>query len=361
MAVKRGREGGGQLASANNGEFPHPDRGGLVRVGDIAGGLLADILPPETPMPESRAKFSKRTQKRLEGIERIRLERQEEQQKLGYLARPFILCGLPFKPKKGQSVYKRINGNEVLEIIASPDYGLPFGADIQVLVWVSTLAVTQMHLNGGKIPRVITFRSGADFLKAFGLPLDGASYKRARDRFLRIFFSTFFWGEKGSKREKMFRVHFFDQIDLWFSSDMQTDTLPGEEFENKIVLSEGFAADLERHHPPIELTALAAWSDKPAQLYFYLWLVFRCYLAKGRSEIPLMGPGSVHDQCGVEGYEGLDGERNFVKKVSKWLKGVEAAWPECPAVLDVSASGRRCLIIEGHAKAIHPRKPAALA
>jgi hypothetical protein len=59
-----------------------------------------------------------------------------------------------------------------------------------------------MKENGGKIPREIKFRSGADFLRAFDLPLDGASYKRARDRFLRIFYSTFFWGEKGAKRER---------------------------------------------------------------------------------------------------------------------------------------------------------------
>ena len=75
---------------------------------------------------------------------------------------------------------------------------------MQVLVWVSTLGVLKMKENGGKCPREITFKSGADFLKAFDLPLDGASYRRARDRFLRIFYSTFYWGEKGAKRERMF-------------------------------------------------------------------------------------------------------------------------------------------------------------
>lgn len=333
--------------------------------GDQALASTGDATPPDSlPSPERKAqkpaRISKRAQKRVEGIERIRLERQSEKQRLGYLARPFILCGLPFKPKKNQSVYKRVNGNEALEIIASPDYGLPYGADMQVLVWVSTLAVLNMKDNGGKCPRVITFQSGADFLKAFDLPLDGASYKRARDRFLRIFYSTFYWGEKGAKRERMFRVHFFDQIDLWFSKDLETDTLPGEEFENRIVLSEGFAADLERHHPPIEMSAVATWSDKPAQLYFYLWLVFRCYLAQARSEIPLMGRGSVHEQCGVEGYTGESGGRNFHKKVSKWLTGVKAAWPECPASISTDIKGRVCLVIEGHARAIHERKTLAL-
>ena len=164
-----------------------------VKVGD----LLEGISPVNMSAPVKSSRISTRSQKRVDGLERIRLERQAEKQRLGYLARPFILCGLSFKPKK---VYKRVNGNQALEIIASPDYGLPFGADTQVLVWVSTLAVLQMKDNGGKSPRVIKFRSGADFLRAFDLPLDGASYKRARDRFLRIFYSTFYWGEKGTKR-----------------------------------------------------------------------------------------------------------------------------------------------------------------
>jgi hypothetical protein len=331
------------------------------RIGEIieAGDLLAEIESPTLKQQPTKS-VSKRSQKRVEGLQRIRLERQDEKQRLGYLARPFILCGLPFKPKKGESVYKRINGNEVLEIIASPEFGLPFGADTQVLVWVSTIAVLQMPLNGGKVPREIKFRSGADFLRAFDLPLDGASYRRARDRFLRIFYSTFYWGEKGAKRERMFRIHFFDEIDLWFSKDLDTDTLPGTEFENRIVLSEAFAADLERHHPPIELEAVATWSDKPAQLYFYLWLVFRCYLAKDRSEIPLMGRNSVYEQCGVDGYKGESGERNFHKKIVKWLAGVKVAWPECPTSIGVGARGRPCLIIEGHAKAIHERTTTAL-
>lgn len=333
-------------------------KSGFTHVGD----LLADLLLEEALIPVQPVKaISKRTTRRVEALERVRLERQEEKQKLGYLARPFILCGLPFKPKKGTSVYKRVNGDEILEIHGSPDYGLPFGADIQVLVWVSTIAVLAMPNNGGKIPRVIQFRSGADFLKAFDLPLDGASYKRARDRFLRIFYATFFWGHKDAKRERLFRVHFFDSIDLWFSRDLDTGTLPGDDFaNNRIVLSESFAADLERHHPPIELSAVAAWSDKPAQLYFYLWLVFRCYMAKERSVIPLMGKSSVYEQCGVEGYTDPErGPRNFRMKVKKWLDGVKVAWPDCPVRLIISSQGD-ALVIERQVKAIHQRKPKAL-
>jgi hypothetical protein len=334
----------------------------MKRAGDLLPEILPDgLTPPDPSKPQAKpGKVSKRVGRRIEHIQRIHADRTNETQKLGYLARPFILCGLPFKPKKGMHIYKRENGDEVLEIHASPEYGLPFGADIQVLVWVSTLAVLGMKDNGGQIPRVIEFRSGADFLRAFGLPLDGRTYKRAQERFLRIFYSTFFYGPKAGKRAKLFSVRFFDEIDLWFTRDLDTAPLPGDDFKNnRIVLSESFADDLQRHHPPLELNALAAWSDKPAQLYFYLWLVFRCYLARGRSEIALMGSGSVYDQCGVEGYgDPKRGPRNFRMKVKHWLQGVKGAWPECPVRL-VTDDPRRgdYLVVEHKALAIQPSKP----
>src|SRR5436305_12026395 len=108
------------------------------------------------------------------------------------MARPFVLCGLPFKkPNKDVTYYKRVNGDEIFEITASPEHGLPFGMDLEVLIWVSTLAKRAMIKNGGKCPRVLEFASGAEFLKAFDLPRDGKTYQRAQERFLRVFYSTF--------------------------------------------------------------------------------------------------------------------------------------------------------------------------
>ena len=88
-----------------------------VKVGD----LLEGISPVNMSAPVKSSRISTRSQKRVDGLERIRLERQAEKQRLGYLARPFILCGLPFKPKKGQSVYPK-NGSRRCAIAI-----LPFG------------------------------------------------------------------------------------------------------------------------------------------------------------------------------------------------------------------------------------------
>ena len=114
--------------------------------------------------------MTKQDRKRLDHVHQIRADRENDEQQLGYLAKPFLLLGLPFKPVKGTSHYKRTNGDDVLEIVGSPEHGLPFGEDILVLIWVSTLAV--LNKREGKIPRVIEFKRAAVMLKAFDLPVD---------------------------------------------------------------------------------------------------------------------------------------------------------------------------------------------
>jgi hypothetical protein len=325
--------------------------------------LLADVMPADIPVAPPAAKeplpakrTSKRMERRVDGVMRVRAQREADNQRVGYLARPFILCGLPFKkPKKGVSYYRRENGDEVLEITASPEYGLPFGMDIEVLIWVSTLAAHARKKNGGKIPRVLEFASGKDFLNAFNLPLDGRTYRRAQERFLRVFYATWFWGPKHKSRAKLFRIHFFDHIDLWFTKDLDTPSLPGEDFKNNsIVLSEAFANDLELHLPPIDLDAIATWSDKPTTAYTYMWLGWRCYTARGRTEIPLMGPTGVKQQCGFEGYEGPRGPRRFRQKMQEILAEIKIAWPTCPVQLVIDETHTRgdYLLIERRALAI---------
>jgi hypothetical protein len=338
-----------------------------VRCGEILKqipALLPDILPPEPPAPEPAPNQppSKRVIARTGRVIAIRDDRQQndKRQRIGYMARPFILCGLPFKkPGKTISHYERENGDEVFEITASPKHGLPFGMDFEVLIWVSMLAKRAMTANGGKCPRVLQFASGADFLKAFDLPLDGRTYRRAQERFLRVFYSTFFFGKKNEHRARMLSVRFFDAIDLWFTKDLDTPTLPGEDFKNnRIELSEKFAKDLERFLLSIELDTVVAWANNPTQVYFNMWLGWRCYTARGGEKIPLMGRGGLKEQCGFEGYGGHQGRLDFRRKVKKLLDNAKLSWPDCPAKLVTDDPIHPDhLLIERRASPIRPYTP----
>jgi hypothetical protein len=118
--------------------------------------------------------------------------------------------------------------------------------DIEVLIWTCVLAKGAMLGNDNKCPRVLDFATGADFLKAFDLRLDGASYRRAIQRFKRIFYSTWYFGKKNARgRTRLWSFRFFDGLDLWFSDDIDTPNLPGDDFKNnRLFLSEQLREEL---------------------------------------------------------------------------------------------------------------------
>src|ERR1035441_3686650 len=99
---------------------------GLVRASEVLLGL--NLPEPAAPVPKplelTVIESSNRTERRVDGAIRIQKEREAGVQNIGYLARPFLLCGLPFKrPPKAQLIYRRTNGDEVLDIKADPEFG----------------------------------------------------------------------------------------------------------------------------------------------------------------------------------------------------------------------------------------------
>jgi hypothetical protein len=85
-----------------------------------------------------------------------------------------------------------------------------------------------------------------------------------------------------------------------------------------------------------------------------MWLGWRCYTARGRVQIPLMGPGGVKEQCGFDGYEGPRGARRFRQKIIEILSEIKLAWPASPVqvIVDEGHKGEDYLLIEHRALAI---------
>ena len=113
-------------------EQERPENGGL----ESAGSALKRIMPELV--------VSKQKLRQAEGSCIVRLKREEGKHNLGFSSRPFVLRGLPVrKSAQGQMLYERRNGNFVLQITGHPDYGLPFGQDRVVPIYLATLAVRQ--------------------------------------------------------------------------------------------------------------------------------------------------------------------------------------------------------------------------
>jgi hypothetical protein len=91
----------------------------------------------------------------------VRMKREEGKQNVGFSSRPFVLCGLPArKPPTGEMLYERRNGDFVLQITGHPSYGIPFGQDRIVPIYLATLAVRQKS-------QTIRFRTAAQMLETF--------------------------------------------------------------------------------------------------------------------------------------------------------------------------------------------------
>jgi Plasmid encoded RepA protein len=282
---------------------------------------------------------SKQQCRQVEGITLVRTQREEQNQNLAFSSRPFVLCGLPVRqPPKGQLLFERRNGRFLLQITGHPQYGLPFGQDRLVPIYLATLAVQQ------KSPTV-RFRSGAEMLETFGLQKGGKEYRRLVAAFERIFGATIFFGTDTmngkAKLVEHSRFHFLREARIWYHRQPEQTALSGE-FENVIVLSDELYGEITAHPIPTDLEAVKVLAGAPAVLDLFLWLSYRCFLATTEEAIPLFGAFGLAQQLGSVQYSR---PRRFRAKLQQWLDVIRALWPECPARL--SSDGQFILIRPG--------------
>jgi hypothetical protein len=90
---------------------------------------------------------------------------------------------------KDQVLYERRNGHFILQVTGHPEFGVPFGQDRLVPIFLATLAVRQKS-------QLIRFRTAAEMLESFGIGMHtgGKEYRRLVEAFERIFGATIFFG-----------------------------------------------------------------------------------------------------------------------------------------------------------------------
>jgi plasmid replication initiation protein len=146
-----------------------------------------------------------------------------------------VLCGLPVrKLREGELLYERRNGQFVLQVTGHPDFGVPFGQDRIVPIFLATLAVRQKS-------QVIRFKTASEMLETFGMHKGGKEYRRLVAAFERIFGATMFFGTNSvSARAKVVqrsRFNFLREAQIWYNKEPNQRVL-SDEFENVIVLSD---------------------------------------------------------------------------------------------------------------------------
>jgi len=286
---------------------------------------------------------SKQKLEKVRGIEVVRMNREQGSQTLCFSSRPFVLCGLPVRRlPANQLLYERRNGHFVLQLTGHPEYGVPFGQDRIVPIFLATLAVQQKS-------QVIRFRSASEMLETFGMHKGGKEYRRLIEAFERIFGATMFFGtdtlKAGAKVIHRSRFNFLREATIWYNRDPNQQPL-SEAFENVIVLSDEFYQEITAHPIPTDLNAVRVLSSSPATLDLFMWLSYRCFSAKGEEAVPIFGVRGLAAQLGNTEYAR---PRKFREKLEEWLTAVRAMWPDCPARM--SSSGTALIVSRGSAVA----------
>ena len=162
--------------------------GGLESVGSIASRLPGELV------------VSKRKLRQAETVQLVRLHREDGTQNLGFASRPFVLCGLLIKrPPKGALLHERRNGQFLLQVTGHPIYGVPWGQDRLVPIFLAALAMRQQK-------QTITFRSAAEMLDIFGMQQRGSQYRHLVAAFQRVFGATIFWGPIRNAKRRRSRI-----------------------------------------------------------------------------------------------------------------------------------------------------------
>jgi hypothetical protein len=273
------------------------------------------------PLREHLVAKSRQKVRRVESIELIRQQRSERKQDLLFNSRPFLLCGLPIRrPPSGTLIHERRNGHFVLHVCGHPHFGLPYGQDRLVPIWVATQAVRLRS-------REIHFGTAADILNELGLPLDGIHYRRLIESFQRVFASTIYFGREHRQNVwECARFNYFERLRLWRNAVPGTVEADG----NSVVLSEAFFTELRNHPIPVEREVVRALAHSAGALDFYMWLVWRSYGRTTGQRVPLFSASGLISQVGTSDY---GRPRDFARTVRRWLNVVQQFWPSCPAEL----------------------------
>src|SRR5215469_1830961 len=297
-------------------------RDGFCRAGEILKQQHRDLL------------VSRQKLRQAERVTLVREKRASGNQILGFATRPFVLCGLPVRrPPQSDLLYERRNGFFTLQITGHPDFGLPFGQDRLVPIFLSTLAIRQQS-------QTIRFRSAAQMLDTFGMAKGGKEYRRLVAAFERIFGATIFFGTESTRKHarviQRSRFNFLSEAQIWYNRDPAQEVLSAD-FENVVVLSDEFYNEVIAHPIPADIEAVKAFGSAPAVLDLFMWLTYRCFTAKSEERIPLFGDFGLTAQLGSVEYSR---PRRFRAMLEQWLGQVRAVWPNCPA--QICSDGQYC-------------------
>jgi len=275
-------------------------------------------------------------------VAKIQADRQLQTQELGWLFRPLALCPFPSKPLKSRviinskevvlndAIWQRKAGNLTISITADPRFGIPYGQDILIVLF---LAIEARRQGSRKI--VVNFYR--DLMQMFGIEANsGYKYKAVQASMARIRNALYKWEiDQGANRETGGNYLYIEEWDLYFDpKNPQQRPL----WDQYILLSERFWYEINKHKIPFNLEAARHLKTKPAHLNFYLWLSYRVWNVWNECPgeevvIPYWGVNGLQNQMSST----IENRNDFRPEIRKWLTTAKEVWPRCPVEIQGDA------------------------
>jgi len=284
--------------------------------------------------------------------QKINNDRLALNQGIGYLFRPLAICPFPAKqPKKvevtreemgikvktteHETLWARKNGKIRVEILANPKYGIPYGQDVLIILYLAMEARKQNS-------RALKLNFYRDFCRMFEINAnDGRQYRKVQASLQRIRNSKYSWIDgRDEHRERELHYLFIDELDLFF--DPKNPDQKPVWGEQTIVLSERFWGEIITHKIPFNVESVRYLKGKPAHLNFYVWLSYRVWKiwndklsgsGDGTATIPYWGKTGLQKQLSSR----INRRNAYRAEVKKWLSAVREIWTDCPVEIEGDA------------------------
>ena len=292
-------------------------RGELVPIGEVIGGLGGPVKAIREASPQARHHFTLSDQ-----VNQL-VSASEADPDRGFMARTMALCSLPRSNPGNRKEYVRRNGPYKLGMTAGIDNKLPYGnLPRLILAWICTEAVrTQSR-------EIVLGRSLSKFMRALGINSTSGGSRgeqtRLRNQMKRLFGCTVSLIYQDEHGETAVNSVVARRTEFWWN-----ERKPDEPslWQSKIELGEDLFNEIIQHPVPLNMNTLTALKRSPLGLDLYLWVVYRTF--------PLRAPlrltwRLLYSQFGAHPDKASDKNivNAFRRKVLRELKKIKMAWPE---------------------------------
>lgn len=214
--------------------------------------------------------------------------------------------------------------NLKIEIQGSREYGIPYGTDILVILWLMFEARRQSS-------PMLKLKNYDSFFKLYGIKKEGKSYKRLVEKLQRILRATFFYNVKvykdGIGYVDIERFQMIEKSRLKIMEKNKKGNLKiGDQY---ILLTDKFYKSIINSKIPYNLNTIRKLKHSSYDLFLYFYLNYRSYIVldkmDGRATMNLWGETGLYEMMGTN-----LSRRHFKVRIKKSLERIKKEWVDCP-------------------------------